>query len=608
MLLFALLTSPELSVELLRMDGAQNTVTKVITIREGIINGLKGDSERLVLDWCFLTILCGTDYNPRLGGYDYRKVYSIWRQFKSDPLNSKKFVIQNGLPSAGLDLPLTDSTLSFIPKPSPSSAIDSISSAHLGGSPLPYLSSVAASDLHKYEFRLNLQVFQEILKGSNFVELHFDHLSILSGHKVRDVNISPSDWKCNWNTLKQAFCQDLTFETKVQKINLGDISGGYLYLSQIHWTNAFGDKILAGEGRGVNSRTADYFACVAICMPSSSIMSDHIRHKMSEEDYNRLCQSLLAAKRMSIATLDSVEDKVHLKMPAAIPSSGRSIKQVYAFTKDSKVINDCDDACESLLKGAIWVLSMFQAKIINGSYSFPYNLAPSVDAMQLYLSKKISTKATQTQVPIQAEYYGHTCLPHLLYLFMLSKTSRGLLALIPPTAAQILSGACSYPLEFATTAHPNILNHARQQLTTTEINVRLPEFQKELQEVASNLGLEVDAGLTSNNPSLLFMSTSLPHSTSEDYELSKCFERRNEDLLKSSQPFNFQNLGQSTSPLVKTWTGAKFRKVAAFSEGPASRTQNGSYFRPFKIPFTRSYHTSWSGLAWKRVGKRLLKR
>jgi hypothetical protein len=574
MILFSLLSVPELEIDLLRVDGPQKTITKVEEVRKALLKDLHGDSARLILDWSLLTVLCGTDFAPRLGGFDYRKVYAMWRQFKSDPSHSEIYMVK---PLAGGD------------------------------------------------FELNIENFDEILKGSNFVEFHYHRLSIATENKTRTINLSNSDWKCNWNTLKQAFCSDLNFEVQTSKLSIS--TGSHSYLTQIYWTSSKSrERILAAEGTGINPRTSEYFACLSVCRPSSSVMRLHIRSKMSLGDFEMLSAAIEQASSSGV-NANPLNEKPKLKSVHTFAASSSSPeKRVYALTKGSKTIDDCPEACEQLLNSAFWMLNLLSAKFTNCAHFYPFNLVPSVDAMQSYLqalhSKQLKFKWSIEGLKSDSEqneenyrHYSLDALPSLQYLFMLSKSSPDLLRTIHQDAQTLLCSSTSSPLQFKVN---QIQTDSRHILEKTTMDITREAFERELQEHAQNLSIPVDPLLIRNESSLLFMNSILPSSTSEDRERSAQFEKQNSEILKEAVPCDFSRLGQVVHARIKTWTGSKFRKISVFAESHAvSSAFSGLSFRRFNVPVARpystrvsspptSYTTSFSSIV-RRLGKRMLR-
>lgn len=391
-----------------------------------LLQGLAGDPERIILDFLFITLLSGSDYTPRLGGYDYRRVYFHWKAFKADPANRDAYILN------------------------PTSA----QRATAGSSPVE--SILNQGDLSRYmsDISINLQTLDLILQGSNLTSVDKTSLQIQHKTKLRDVNISHSDWKGNWNALRQAFCANL----KIESVTTSATSQGLGCSCTIYWTDpTTNEKYIAGEGRGINARTAEYFAALSACMPSSTVMSHYIALQIASEDFLRLSEAIISV----VDSLDSSfwQEKPRIKAPPAdydIPHDGHSSlshsphapsepspssnsatatllrnspnlatptenslpnerleketsmelgtshqktsphvfsvdlspkSKINALTKDSKVLVDHDPACEELLKGVIWTILTFSAEIPNGTQFYPYTRTPTVHALQSYLAR-----------------------------------------------------------------------------------------------------------------------------------------------------------------------------------------------------------------------------
>lgn len=339
LILFSLLCPSNVSVDILRVDNARDTLIQANKVKADLLKDLHGEEKRLIDDWCFLTLLSGTDYTPRLGGYDYRKVYALWRSLKSNPANSDRYIIKRQ------ERAVADSSQVLIEG-----------------------------------FVLNAPFFAHVLQGSNVPSSTHSSVQITSNGKSRTIRLSHSDWKCNWNTIQQALFKSVV-------LHMQRSSSSSLFKCRIYWTDTTGQRQLAGEGSGISARAAEYFACRAAVQPSSSLMAQVARAAMSEEDFQALSNAILAiAEPNDTSTSTSLPEQIDLSIS---PPGNPKLSQHHLLKMDDNPL-----LCEELLKGVFWTLPLFAGQIVNARYFYSYSLPPSVISMQRYLQAASQSSGT----------------------------------------------------------------------------------------------------------------------------------------------------------------------------------------------------------------------
>jgi len=585
----------------MRVDVSRSTIISVNKVKDLLVSDLKGDADRLVLDWCWLTLFCGTDYTPRLAGFDYRKVYSLWRAFKKMESNQHLYLIRIIETSNGDGTGSTRTT--------------------------------------KYE--LHPSVFESVLRASNCPSMQSHHLRIPSGHKVRDLHISISDWKCNWNALKQAFCKGVQFQHEVTQSKAHANPARH----RIYWIDPnTGEKRLAGEGRGINTRTAEYFSTLQACMPTSSIMDLHIRNTMSAEDFDKLSNVLQSVA--SHSTLMDTNLAPRLEAASTLPYSSSDPKRYDSLTKESRAIKDDPAACKELIKGTFWTLSMLQAEIPNGNYFYPYNLPPSVTAMQHFLEGLIQASIPLTfsigtpsdgdtdqttsadcssSLSIPWSHYSFDALPPIQFFVSVASKSKEALQTLNAQSARVLREVDVDPVikGVRRTMQPQQgqIHHTVLKYTLTNNSAR---FAKEAEEKSKRifqghpLNAELDPPSASqsstaalgiqgsesgtlqtplmslleqmepaflrSSPSLMFLNPG-PHPAlfTEDGDQRPCASQqyRHKPYIREEETLDWTELYSRTKPLIRSYNGTYHRKLVCYEETPAV-SNSKTAFRPFR--------------------------
>lgn len=652
----------------------QKALISTDTMRQLLLQGLSGDPERIILDFLFLTLLSGSDYTPRLGGYDYRRVYFHWRSLRMDPTFANTYILS---PTTQQVLPAESSSHSSLPLP---------------------------SDLSHYlrEVSIDLQALDQILQGSNLTNVDKISLQIQHGTKLRDIRISQSDWKGNWNALRQAFCSNL----KIESSTLRSANPELGYVCMIQWIDpTTNTRILAGEGTGVNARTAEYFAAIAACMPTSTIMTRYISAHISPEDFVRLSSSIVSvldsldpsfwqqkprikstadadlgdsikqdfkhdyshidaesptspssnekidrsfSSSPSALTNDPLPSSIEKPLPHDLTSTKKSISKetqdtaprsphifsahlpskskIYALTKESKVLEEHDSACEELLRGIVWTILSFSAELPNGTQFYPYTRTPTVGAMQTYISKahqrghtiKVSIAAHPSEVlqdssnlSITARHYACDALPPVQWFVAVTGRQSGAVSVLGNAAKAILQKIpiLERPVtpryteeEFPTAKAIHQSNYGPRQILekmTLEneskgfealirdsglqaqdvwqsiknyIAIRTVKQADDTSEPPNSLE-ELEPGLFRSHSSLLFFTHGESRAaSSQDHMDYQAYQLRNSKLLESwgSNQLDLSEVSKRVSEPIKTWTGVRFSKVGCIEESSVS--------------------------------------
>lgn len=598
-MLFGLLARPgAFDIDILRVDALRSTVIRVEKVRELLVDGLKGDSDRLVLDWCWLTLFCGTDYTPRIAGFDYRKVYSLWRAFKSNESNMQSYLLSSTEDTIDTKLGLNRTT----------------------------------------QYGLNTRIFESVLRASNCPAMQSHRLKIASGHKLRDIHISISDWKCNWNALKQAFCKGIQFEHTVTHSK----DDANPTTSRIYWIDAnTGEKRLAGEGQGINTRTAEYFSSLQACMPTSSIMDLHIRHTMSPIDFENLSSviSEVASHSMRLDAKLEFSEGLH---SSALLSSDSGAKRYDSLTKESKAIERDPEACMELLKGTFWTLSMLKAEIPNATYYYPYTLAPSIGSMQSFFSELVKSESSlrchigtpdesKTEISSEKSFlsllvplspYSSDSLPPLQFFIAVANDNTVSRQVLSPLANSVISHLKTAPVTKTavrvltppgrTEQYQPIFKHTftnNSSLFSQEVeentrrifegssSLQLPlksEIGKYSAKMTGNFpahGTEAlaasskveELGIYNCSPALMFFNHRFPRTTTSEENTEQLrFLEQNKDKIHqwNEQEIDLTKLAEATHPLIRALTGVKHRRIACFEESLTIFSDKHPY-RPF---------------------------
>lgn len=667
-------------------------------MRQMLLQGLSGDPERIILDFLFLTLLSGSDYTPRLGGYDYRRVYFHWRSLRMDPAYANNYILS---PTTQQVLPTDASSQPSIPSP---------------------------SELSQYmsELSIDLQSLDQILQGSNLVNVDKVNLQIQHGSKLRDIRISQSDWKGNWNGLRQAFCANLKIESSTLRSSNPELG----YTCIIQWIDPSNNmRVLAGEGTGVNARTAEYFAAIAACLPTSTIMSRYISQQISSDDFSTLSSSIISVldsldpsfwqqkprikpavevepqspqspqsiDKQDYSHIDSASLPSNEEYERPVDSSSHTLKsgphspssqnplphdlsspnaanssdsleiparsphvfaahlptktKIYALTKESKVLEEHDHACQELLRGLIWTILSFSAELPNGTQFYPYTRTPTVGAMQIYLSKlhqqgrtiTVSIDANPTEqstnplaLSINARHYGCDALPPVQWFVSVTGRQSGAASALGNAAKMILQ---PIPMlvrpvtpryteeDFLHAKPPSQSNYGMRQVLE---KMTLEDESKDFEALIRNTKLqpheiwqsiknyiavrtvkqaedtspppnsldELEPGLFRSQSSLLFFSHGESRAaSSQDHLDYQAYQLRNSELLDSwgSNQLDLTEVSKRVCEPIKTWTGVRFNKVGCLEESqvscePAESNTNETNFSSFARQHYRPFN------------------
>lgn len=616
LLLFSLRLPSNFSVDFLRLNDRKRTLISVDAVKEKVLHGLKGDREKNIQDWIFLTLISGTDYTPRLGGFDYPKVYHHWRSVKMNPSNENFHIFEKISSQRG------DNGISPAPKDSSSS----LTSQH----------TIETSPWTS-EYVLNLENLDKILQAANFPSIDREHLQIQTKNKLRDIRISQSDWKGNWNLMRQAFCSTLKIESITEPS--GASSGEYV--TKVYWTDPSTNKRhLAGEGHGVNAKTSEFFSSISCCLPTSSIMTQHISKQMSSNDYDRLSAAIVnlsftqGSEKTTQQKISENENKN--STPYVFSADEKSRDRIAPFTKDSKVLEEHKEACEEFVKGVFWTFSTISAEIPNGRYFYPYTHTPTVFALQSYIAKAHQHSPTisisigshgieknedeiekKNVLVIPSTNYCEDAIPPVQFFATVttsvssanSALGEATQAIFKKTGELQAPVRPYYTLEKVEASSVKVSSRSGGYTPTYECIEMRDESKKFLENIRracppqaivsmiaqlrsirdgpsdespfdSSTSLEeLEPGLFRCEPSLVFFNYQLPDSaTLEERNNLKTFIERNKETLDrwDQAVIDPKKLVERTHPLIKAWTGDDFAQIACFEEQKVHSIFGGS--------------------------------
>jgi hypothetical protein len=222
-------------------------------IRNSILQNILGDPEKTVEDFVFLALLNGSDYLPKLMGYNFLKAWRYYKYLKSQPQYEQVHIIA-------------------------AKSIDS--------------------------FVYNLTFLSQILKFCRYAEGEVKTFVIHgSNNSFRCLKIPAENPKAVVNNLLSSFCGQTPlfndndwgehhttshrfscemFMIKPEKIKDG-VSSKVKSVAAVPKD----DLILLGSGVGATIKEAHYHACIEALRPSSPLF-DNIGSRMNQEDLQKL--------------------------------------------------------------------------------------------------------------------------------------------------------------------------------------------------------------------------------------------------------------------------------------------------------------------------------
>lgn len=241
LILFSLLSESNLHIDFLRIDNSFNaTIYNINMIKQELIKGQYGDLNRIINDFCFLSILSGSDYIPRLYGYSLVRTYWAYRRMKSNPNNENKYLI----------------------------------------------------DLNDSGMTIFSQVVQEVLTDSLSFSIPKDKQTVVIKYKGKEkvIYIFDNEHKSNLNNIKQTFFphDTINYETKEQVIY--EDSGRFK--SEVVLIKPDGTTIPLAEGYGPTKKNSENNAAQNALHHNGFLLQKLIKPKINQEDFDKLLNSL----------------------------------------------------------------------------------------------------------------------------------------------------------------------------------------------------------------------------------------------------------------------------------------------------------------------------